>query len=64
MPEEDRFFINAAGTVLRIGDATSTDRGVYECVAENIAGRKEATAELLVRPPGEVNRNSYRAFCI
>lgn len=46
--DSGRVSINPSGTTLTIGLISSLDAGVYECVAENLGGRRTASARLSV----------------
>ena len=49
---DNRYRINADGSILRLDGLRPVDKGIYRCVAENLAGRKEAEAELVILPKG------------
>ena len=55
LPLDGRFTVLPSGRTLTVTDVRPEDEGLYVCVAQNEAGERSASAELLIKPRGQGN---------
>jgi len=62
LSDDGHVSLNPSATTLSIGRVRATDRGLYECIAESVGGRRTARATLYIVTRSRPLSNSFNLF--